>query len=63
MVKTQSYDCVHKDKITAVEDDLKLQVGEKVLAVYRGKLFKARIAVTAGTESYLIFGIISEKPT
>ena len=37
-----------KDKLTAVEGDLKLQPGEKVLAVYKGNPFKATIAVTAG---------------
>ena len=43
-----TYNCFYKDKLTAVERDLKLQPGEKVLVVYKGKPFKAMIAVTAG---------------
>ena len=43
-----TYNCFYKDKLTAVEGDLKLQPGEKVLAVYKGKPFKATIAATAG---------------
>lgn len=42
-----SYDCVSKKKVSAVEGDLMFQPGEKIFANYRGKPFKATIAVIA----------------
>lgn len=38
-----TYDCLRKDKLTALEGDLKFKAGENVLAVHRGKPFKARL--------------------
>ena len=55
-----TYDCLHKDKLTALEGDLKFKAVENVLAVHRGKPFKATIAIIAGTESYLISDTFSE---
>ena len=44
-----SYDCINKDKISAFDGDLVFQPGEKVFANFKGKPFKATIAVVAGT--------------
>lgn len=44
-----TYDCINKEKISAVDGDLVFLPGEKVFAAYKGKPFKATIAVTAGT--------------
>lgn len=55
-----TYDCLHKDKLTALEGDLKFKAVKNVLAVHRGKPFKATIAIIAGTESYLISDTFSK---
>ena len=44
-----SYDSINKKKVSAVEGDLMFQPGEKIFANYRGKPFKATIAVIAGS--------------
>ena len=40
------YDCLRKDKLATIKGSLNFQPGEKVLAVYQGKPFKATIAVS-----------------
>ena len=46
--------------VLPLEGDLKFKVGENVLAVHRGKQFKATIPIIAGTERYLITDTFSE---
>ena len=46
-----TYDCIKKEKISAVDGELLFQPGEKVFATYKGKPFKATIAVIAGTSN------------
>ena len=38
-----TYDFLHKEKLTALKGDLEFKAGENVLAVHRGKPFKARL--------------------
>ena len=57
-----SYDCVNRKKVSAVEGDLMFQPGEKIFANYRGKPFKATIAVIAGSVG-LSVALITRKLT